>query len=448
MERPSTRIKSVYFQRWNVQSCEERDVASAAASLIQTVLFEGQVVLTDSTIINDILLRRALIRYPVLKGLFKHELVVPALRDNGSGPVPLTKTAESIAKQKGMAPVFTEGEFEDFRSLEAVEREAKPQTFSIADASDYNTDQLLDIFRNAPLHLDTGEHLPDEVRSIVVGEAERVVAEGGKLGAAMFARKETMGAVLERELRDPTIWGKWGLLLDFVANTPAMTFWPDVVGAMPVYHPEHTRSIELWRQRKESTQVLETVSTEMESRFDLASYVEGLVSLTIDDVLALRESTPCKHWAEFLNSTHHKFDISSLRDQLDSYRFLIGDRITERLGFSRTPDCHKLELSLSRLGKKGLKEAVSGLSIGVVEHMSKVPFSLVRNTYQQLLDKDPAVLRARELNQSMAKSSGTQTTAAVWLDRKAEGGGDRVGFDSQLDGIGSRDTLIGYSRQR
>ena len=148
-----------------------------------------------------------------------------------------------------------------------------------------------------------------------------------------------LGPVLDRLQQLPS-WNshssRWPVYSKFIAhlaNGPYTTFLPEHFGANPIYSPEHKSSFDIWRGV--SNRQFKGVGTtiEIECPLDLATYVRGLLLLTIDDVYELIESSERAELMDLLNYLPQKEnDTNQIAKAYLSYRHLVSAKIAARLG--------------------------------------------------------------------------------------------------------------------
>lgn len=326
---------------------------STLANVISTYLYDGQVVISDSFLINGPELRHAIKHNDIIRWLVKDKAILLTVRENNKAMVPLETIAKGIYNKGSKNKIMTDEEFLDFSDLRFLEEYAHKIPYDLSKAKDYYTDNVYYHYKNDGFN----GALPEYVRNILLEEFNKEKEKNGFVGSNFFHIKDNFQRILETRLNDANAWDKYGSLIYQVSSSVYQTFLPDFLESSPIYSEAYADVIEIWRNRNEARKTGLGDPFSINLPFSPSTLIEGLLLLTRDDIEKLVNSQQCKYYRSTIYSD---LSVDLLRKEVlnaySDYRNLIDETVLKRLGIRAEKDnsainTYILEVLDSRLGK-------------------------------------------------------------------------------------------------
>lgn len=225
---------------------------------------------------------------------------------------------------------------------------------------------------------------------------------------------------------------------------------------MPVYTPNHVQHMQIWRTMHSESADDKVERSLVRVRQGPSSYVAGLTTLTLDDILRLRSSQAALQWFSVISGDPSKIDLDTVTEAFAAYRFEVDQAIARRLNDS-SGDEHSTALELRRVwirrSTSAAQQAVLGATISFADLSTsglagalKVGLDVTRTLCGRGPGETLAQKQKAQAQNAMRREMDRQFDAIEKLKRGENP--DRLSSkDSFVDGIG-RDTLVAVAKTR
>jgi hypothetical protein len=319
------------------------------ASLVHALLWEDAALTSDSYLLNNINLRSLLAHNDLFRSIASEPWFVVAARKGQDGRRSSVDQIVQHMLAKGRnSPAMARNDFASKEFMKFAENRLN--------WTEYSEDALGSRFSSEIVRL----FGTDEVRSLIPPSAHRIVTDFIKEKceakqhleqSEFFYEDRQLAALVKKEMNRQnedfkTRWDEIGK----IARAPYITGIPAVLEANPIYAPEHSLAIDLWRKRPAQIGTATGEPFIFETRLGLGAYVEALTLATPDDIHFLRDSDEAKHFRTALGTLTSNSDdsVRELRNAFLAYR-------------------HKIEMVLAAKVKSHLKGATYQLTSEHVE---------------------------------------------------------------------------------
>lgn len=305
-------------------------ISALVAYFKHSLLFHRRLLLSDSQIIHNANLRRAIRGTfhnddtfgPDFRDLFTKDTMTIAVRapTPGAGSRPLAEVQKGFVADGTL--ILHSREYGYSSELDYVEASSRIVPYAISDITQTFTESVLRVLDSEIAR----QRLGDEIAARILLLAEEKRAQDGKLGRYFF-HYDLAQILKEAE------WNAHGSTIRDLVSAPYIGALPLLVGANPVYAEDHKASFEILRG---TITVPEWESPVVfQGRLGLVEYVRGLNALTAEQIHSLRASDACSgmHAAiARLDGSH--VAKQCLFDAIRDYQLTIEDVIVRCVGIS------------------------------------------------------------------------------------------------------------------
>jgi hypothetical protein len=295
-----------------------------------SVLFNPQLAVPDSYIVNNYNFRSALRHDDTIRGLVQDQVlrVLTRAPDQGARKT-LVEIRNEMPKEK-VPREFSQEEYHSNEDLGFVDTVAARDVYQLSDVSRRYAVKTIEVLRSKK----AGRALGADVAAAVAKHAQEAAGLDAELQVQDSDRVEKFGrAYFYYEL--PQIfkaatgreWQDYEARIQDFANAPYLTALPAALDLEPIYAPQHEGAFKLIRGESVANQ-LEQHEFRFSTSLGLHSFVKGMELLTRDDVLALLDSDEAERFQRAIGDRGpNGLDLRELRVALQQYQERIEDHI-------------------------------------------------------------------------------------------------------------------------
>lgn len=282
------------------------------------VLFNPDLIVPDSYIINNLNFRRSIRDDETFRDLMSDQVLKVATRKDEAGNYSLRKIRDGMIEGK-KPDEFSMEEYCSDLELSLVDTSVQFLPFSIEDIASRYTERTFEIFLPENSGKILGDHaVCDQLNNMVVEEVER----SGKLEYAFFYYKA-------KDYLSSSDWEKYRNIILDMAQANYLNNLPDLLGASPVYAKDHSGAFSIIKGGIEE-RLLHERSYEYTTKLSLASFVEGLSILNRDQILYLLDTDEAKNMLNLVNNPKNTDGyLVDLQNSLMLYQLKIEDKIIQ-----------------------------------------------------------------------------------------------------------------------
>lgn len=281
-----------------------------------TLLFNKNVIVPDSYIVNNLNFRKAIKYDEDISGLVADQILQIALRTDGDEDNSLVKIRDAFSNTV-KPKEFSNEEYYSNEELVLLDNTVQFLPYSIKDVSKSYSSKVQALFNSEVAHtIIDNKVVGSKIREFL---NEKYEAEG-KLGRAFFYYD------LEPLLGEKS-WEEYGDKIKDIANAPYLTALPSLLGADPVYANEHKGAFDIISGRV-SIAEREAYNLKFSSKLGLQSFVKGMTMLKRDSILDLLDSDEAEHYFDAsIGNPSSKDYIQNLQEAIKNYQLKIEDEI-------------------------------------------------------------------------------------------------------------------------
>lgn len=260
------------------------------ATIIHSILFEGELFLSDASIVNVPHLRSCF-ENPKFFKLVDNEKIKIVQKEIDGTYRPLTKTADEILRENTVNPSFSNSpvDFRDYSVLITLDQYAQRTLYRENEAKKFYTDGISNFYSQN----DLSEQLPNKVHRVLNDLINEQKDKHGFLASAYLQREYNVGHDLDQRTGQKDSWSKYGSFLMNSSMAYYYGFIPNKTETSPMYGSEYKSVFDIWRGTVESTEEI-IDSKPLTTHLEPHSFVEGILKLEYEDVCRLTESDEYK----------------------------------------------------------------------------------------------------------------------------------------------------------
>ena len=294
------------------------------AHLKHSILFNPEMIVPDSYIINNLNFRRLIRQDKSIQELISDKIIRIAIRKNDK-----LKNNTLINVRNEMLNTVKPKEFSTKEyclndELEILDHSSEYINYSISDVSKRYTEMVSDIFSG-----EKSEKILEnnQIFELIKKMTAEKIDEKGKIGRAFYYYEV-------KKYLSKKNWRKYHKKIIDLANAPYLTALPSLVGADPVYSNEHLGAFNIIKGRT-SYKFEKLSSIKFSTELGFHSFVSGISMLDRESIWALMDSEPAKEYYNCINTTKELSDenIKIIQKSLKNYQLKIEDEIMKKFYF-------------------------------------------------------------------------------------------------------------------
>ncbi len=308
------------------------------ALMFHGLLYEPCLVVSDSYLLNNLNLRRALREDAQVREAVRRSLLRVACRkENGSRlslPDNRDRTLRRYLEEAWAGSdlrYFPRDEYQQTEELRFVEEHATFIEFSLDEVSAYYTSNIRQAMRTDAAAVDV---LGPDVAGVVAELVEEEVKQNkGKLLRAFFYQ-DAFRDRIDDQLRSLGGWKKLGDVIREIADSFYFTGLPDLIETCPLYPEAIARAIEFARRRRRDIIRRQGgQSQRLVTRLSPGDFFKALELLGVDEISALHERDEWRNYRDALTDLEQQ---SAVVAAFHDYRRVIDDTVVRCLGSPNT----------------------------------------------------------------------------------------------------------------
>jgi hypothetical protein len=345
-----------YWLRGNDQRPENRDLAFFdvfRTTILHALVYEPILVLSDSDVVNGVCFRHALKTDQAISQFCTDGRIRVACR-KAAKRASLVETLQRFVANGKRPQHFPQPDYEDFSSLEDLERNAKSYCFleySFDGISRNFTNEVLTLFNESTSRARLGDKVVDVILGSIreemakAAEASRLPPEQGTIGLnyLYYAKdgrgNEGLGSILNKHFNG--IWiespapNETVRFIREIGRGPYLTGLPAVTNSNPIYAEDQRFAIENWRRRSAS-QYASLRKARVRSVMDLTTYVRAVGELNEDRLAELRNTDQWREYKTYLDNGVDAPNIADFQNAYLAYRYVVEEHMCRWLSVGRS----------------------------------------------------------------------------------------------------------------